>query len=116
MNALPGGVEPWRVAIERDVYRFGGLKVWMYRRNGAGATEVVQPAELVVTAIAPDEDGYSREPSLLLPEEFARALLDALAAYFGGSSELRRADADLKAERARVDVLIGHLAEMGRRP
>jgi hypothetical protein len=39
----------------------------------------------------------------------AHALLDALAAHYGGTSDLRRLRADYDAERRRVDKMIDRL-------
>lgn len=45
-------------------------------------------------------------PLLRIPEDVARALLDALAQHFGGTSNSRQLRQDYDAERARVDKLI----------
>lgn len=55
------------------------------------------------------EDQSDPEPSFALSESMARALMEALAAHFGGVSETQTLRKDYEAERARVDRLIGHL-------
>lgn len=49
-------------------------------------------------------------PTLDIPEEVARALLDALTRHFHGGSDTRQLRADYDAERARVDRLIAIIA------
>jgi hypothetical protein len=51
----------------------------------------------------------SQAPSIRLPEHVARALLDALAEHFGGTSEVQTLRKDYLAERSRVDKMIDHL-------
>lgn len=57
----------------------------------------------------PADDGAYAAPSFRLDDEAARALLDALAAHFGGTSEVQTMRADLLHERKRVDKMIDHL-------
>lgn len=51
-------------------------------------------------------DGQFNPPVLRIPDGVARALLDALAQHYGGTSDTRTLRADYMAERARVDRLI----------
>jgi hypothetical protein len=58
-------------------------------------------------------DGLDLEPTLVLDEAAARALLDGLAGHFHGAEDTRALRKDYDAERKRVDGLIGtvtHLA------
>ena len=48
-------------------------------------------------------------PALCIPTDAARALYDALAQHFGGTSNSKQLRADYDAERARVDKLINNL-------
>lgn len=48
-------------------------------------------------------------PTLRIDDAMARALLDALAAHFGGTSEVQTLRKDYLAERARVDKMIDAL-------
>lgn len=53
-----------------------------------------------------DIDPYAQvKPTLQLPDTEARALLDALAAHYHGSSETQGLRADYERERKRVDKL-----------
>jgi len=58
--------------------------------------------------------GQSHEPTLVLPDEFARPLLEALTRYYSGTEDTRALRRDYDAERKRVDDLIGHLATVTR--
>lgn len=59
---------------------------------------------------------YGTEPpSLVIPIDMARALLDALSAHFGGSGTGRELRSDYLHERGRVDRLIGTLATVATR-
>ena len=51
-------------------------------------------------------EGQEFQPTLVIPEAHARALLDALGAYFQGAENTRQLRKDYEAERARVDRLI----------
>lgn len=55
--------------------------------------------------VDPGED----PPTITIPDEVARALLDALAAHYGGTGDTRQLRRDYDAERARVDRLIAAL-------
>jgi hypothetical protein len=48
-------------------------------------------------------------PTITIPDEVARALLDALSAHYGGTGDTRALRRDYDAERARVDRLIAAL-------
>jgi hypothetical protein len=50
------------------------------------------------------------EPTMILPDYMARALLDALTAHYHGAEDTRALRRDYDAERGRVDRLIEHLA------
>lgn len=51
-------------------------------------------------------------PSLRLPDEFARALLDALTRHYHGAEDTRALRRDYDLERGRVDQLIGTLSKI----
>lgn len=99
----------WKAAVEQDFVAQGVRVYLMVRRaDGTGAVTpaVAQPVDVVLS----DTDPYVQvEPFLRLPEEAAHALLDALAAHFGGTSDVRALRRDLEAERKRVDRFIDHL-------
>jgi hypothetical protein len=56
--------------------------------------------------------GYEVPPTIRLPEDAARALLDSLAAHFGGVSEVQTLRKDYLAERSRVDKLTDALIRL----
>jgi hypothetical protein len=53
-------------------------------------------------------------PTLMIPNEIARALLDALAEYYGGTGDYRQLRRDFEHERSRVDSLIAALIDLGK--
>lgn len=93
-------------------FPFDRVAVWLGNRQpdgaGGGTAHVAAPLELVMEPT--DPAGVDVPPTLLLSEVHARVLLDALAAHFGGTSEVQTLRRDYDAERARVDLLIGQLA------
>jgi hypothetical protein len=61
------------------------------------------------------EDPHSAiEPTLILGEEEARVLLDALAHHYEGSSDMRLLQKDRDHERGRVDKLLDVVAEIAK--
>jgi len=62
------------------------------------------------------EEGFNRfdtaepfvtaNPTMVIPNDIARALLDALMRYYQGASDMHTVRADLLHERARVDKMI----------
>lgn len=94
--------EPWRAAVQPMWHR-DAVSVHLYRRYGSGA-EVIQPIELISERI--EDTAVVREPSLVLDVEMGRALLDALAAHYGGMSEQRQLIDSLTIERDRVNKLL----------
>lgn len=59
--------------------------------------------------IEPRDPGDSTPPpELHVEESIAKALLEALAAHFGGTEDTRTLRRDYDAERARVDKFINH--------
>jgi hypothetical protein len=97
----------WRAEITRDHMRFG-LAAYVWRRVD-NATELVLPTDLTVQRFDNSDAGMYRDPSLRFNDGMGVALLNALAAHFGGTSDVIRLQRDLAAERARVDKFIAHL-------
>jgi hypothetical protein len=62
----------------------------------------------------PHERYAAVEPTLVLPEEVASALLDALNRHFHGVDDARALRRDLDGERNRADKLIDHLGAIAR--
>lgn len=101
----------WRAEVTRQYMPrlTGRLAVYLWRKRGDGTVDSVLPIDPVIQTVRADETLAQDGPSLAIDDEMARALLDALAAYFGGTSDVRRLHQDLTAERARVDRFITHL-------
>jgi hypothetical protein len=74
-----------------------------------GNRRVAEPVDFVWSPVAEAVEVAVQAPTLRMPEHVARALLDALAAHFGGTSEVQTLRKDYMAERARVDKMIDHL-------
>lgn len=53
------------------------------------------------------------KPTIRLPDDIARALLDALAQHYGGTSEAITLRRDYDHERGRVDQFIRYLLDRG---
>lgn len=53
-------------------------------------------------------------PTLVLSDEIARPLLDALSRYYNGAEDTRALRRDYDAERKRTDTLIDHLGSVAR--
>lgn len=83
------------------------VDIYLGNERSDGSMDIVRPAELVA---GPSEPGIQTEPALKLDDDLARALLDALAAHYGGTSDTRQLRRDYEAERARVDRLLELLA------
>lgn len=84
-----------------------GVAIYLGRTgNIRTALKFGQPESVLLA-----EGAAPLEPSLRLEEDVARALLDALAQYFGGTSESLTLRRDYLDERSRVDRLIKHLIE-----
>ena len=97
----------WRIAITPDAI-IDGISIQIARRlNGPGShaelLTFAQSAEIV------EPGTMNPRPSLAISDDLGRALLDALAAHFGGTTGGQQQRADFEHERARVDRLIGHL-------
>jgi hypothetical protein len=85
------------------------LAVRIWRRHPDGQVDVVLPCDLAVLRVQPEELYATPDdprPSLELDDDLALALLNALAAYFGGTSDVRALRQDLDTERKRADRLI----------
>lgn len=89
-------------------FGFHHVSVWLGRSTAEDRFDVVLPVDMIMQAT---EANAAAAPSLQLPEDMARALLDALATHFGGTSEAQTLRKDYLAERARVDLMIGHLTQ-----
>jgi len=95
----------FRAYVDRDFFMFDGLRIWLVDRRGQRRALMVSHTPVFEEA----DETIQHEPSLRLEDGAARALLDALAAYFGGTGELQTLRRDYEAERKRVDRFIEHL-------
>ena len=99
-----------RAYVQQSMARFGvDVYLTASRDQNGDRIALAQPIELVFADVDPNIGGQM--PTLQLPEDAARALLDALAAHFGGVSEVQTLRKDYMAERARVDKLIDHMTK-----
>lgn len=97
-----------RARVEPD-FMADGVAIYLGRK-GNGILETVLPLQVEIRSeVQGDHSATVMEPSLRLPEDLARALLDALAAHFGGVSDTQTLRKDYLAERARVDRMINYL-------
>lgn len=110
----PGDVGPYRAHVGRAYGRtgpFGAISIWI-DRPGLGLLMLGEQ-----NRFEPEPEGVDVAPTMYLDEDAGRALLDALAAYFGGTGEVQTLRRDYDAERARVDRLIDKLlADTALRP
>jgi hypothetical protein len=99
----------WQAFVVPDYLSMGrGVHIYLGLKRPDGSMDVVQPMELV-TQRYEEQVVPSPPPALKLDGDVAHALLDALAAHYGGTSDLRRLRADYDAERCRVDKMIDRL-------
>lgn len=84
-----------------------GVRIWLVQHLGPDRLAVAQPTDLVYREH--DDAGTETPPTLRLRDDMGMALLDALAAHYGGHSDLRKLRQDYDAERARVDRMLAHL-------
>lgn len=101
---------PWRAYVQRNYRMFDGIDIWLMEKRSS-STYIGLPTDITFTLV--EDTAVSSEPTLSLPDGFARAILDALSSHYGAAGDLRTLRRDYDAERARVDKLIEHLA---RRP
>lgn len=89
-------------------FMIDGVSVLLGERRGDGMY-VVAPVPL---ACVPHPEHANVEPTFCLPDDMARALLQALSEHYGGAAvDARALRADYDAERRRVDRLIDKLLE-----
>lgn len=100
----------WRVAVLYEEPMSEALRLMMGRRIGRGQYEYVTAFGSPGGVVFERRDAGTEGPTVDVPTEMARALLDALAQHFGGTGDVRQLRKDHDAERARVDKLIGTLS------
>jgi hypothetical protein len=93
----------WRAKAFEDITQDRiELHLWV---PGDRTIDVAQPAELVMATEVKGQPA-PRQPWVRLDDGAARALLDALTAHYGGSSDQRQLRADYDAERRRLDKML----------
>src|ERR1041384_2185262 len=96
-----------QAAVSHRDFPLNALRVGLGRRTAEGWLVVsgLDDTGPTITTVGEHEGG----PLLSIPEDAARALYDALAAHFDGTSGARQLRRDYDAERKRVDRFIDHL-------
>lgn len=97
----------YRAHITHGIYG-DDIAIYLVYNRGDDAF-LVKPVELLTERIDRDTTTTTQAPSLRMDDDMARALLDALAAHYGGTSDVQTLRKDYLAERARVDKLIDRL-------
>lgn len=98
----------WRIAIVPDAAT-DGVAIQIARRLDGGHVQQLR-FEQVAEAMSAAPGTTMPTPSLVLADDLAMALLDALADHYGSTSGGRQQRGDFEHERGRVDRLIGVLA------
>ena len=87
-----------------DDFMIDGLAIYVSIKDGPADRRILHIRENG-TAWDQVDPAAVTEPTLKLPGEAARALLDALLRHYQGASDMRTVRADLLHERGRVDKL-----------
>lgn len=101
-----------RARVEDDIVR-DGVAIWLADGH-PGARLLGEATEIRWATSGEATTAVIAQPTLRLPEGVARALLNELAAHFGGAPEVQTLRKDYLAERGRVDKMIDHLIGGGR--
>lgn len=84
-----------------------GVAIYVMRPAGDDTYMVLRPSDLGAWAWDPVAANVEPgSPTLLLTDDIARPLLDALLRHYAGAEDTRTLRRDYDAERARVDGLI----------
>lgn len=95
-----------RVYVEQD-FPADAVKIHLSQKHG-DRTYVTRFGELILQETDPLTVDNDARP-LVLTDDTARVLYEALARYFGGAPDMHTLRKDYDAERARVDLFIQHL-------
>jgi len=86
-----------------------GVAATVYRRDGGG-TFVYRPADGNTFPVWESVEPVTNvEPSMRLPDDVAKALLEGLLDHYRGGHDARQLRADYDAERKRVDKMLDNL-------
>lgn len=97
-----------RVRVDEN-FGTGGIDVWVVDKGAPDRRTLLRQDGQweIVTDLAGTQ--LTALPSLRLPEDVGRPLLDALVRFYDGGEDTRNLRRDYDAERARVDRLIAAL-------
>jgi hypothetical protein len=105
-----------RVGIQSD--RMDGVHIGILNRHADGTADYLAgfPEGFAVWKhLTPQERLAIQEPSLRLPDDVARAVMDELIRYYHGSSDTLALRRDYDHERGRADKMIDALITMAAR-
>jgi hypothetical protein len=97
-----------------DDYMIDGIAIWIALKHGPGDRRLLRltPDPGVTSWEEHEPLAQAVPPTLKLPDEAARALLDALLRHYQGAEDLRTVRSDLLHERGRVDRLTSGLLQI----
>jgi hypothetical protein len=102
--------EAWRARIEQDTADFAADRVnILLAKRTPGGLRLALPAAVNLGDPTDPGEGLPAEervPFLIVPNEVAQVLFNALAAHFVGTSDVVRLARELEHERRRVDTLL----------
>jgi hypothetical protein len=83
-----------------------GIDIFLLREDMAGRYMLRLNEEGFITWETIEQDGVVHRPTMTLPGDLARALLDALMRHYQGASDMHTVRQDLLHERRRVDKML----------
>lgn len=104
----------WRAGVLHEDPLSRNLVVAISATHPGGGASVITEIGSTSVALTRIEEG-DQAPTLRIPTDAARALYDALAQHFGGTSNSKQLRADYDAERGRVDKLTDTLITIATR-
>lgn len=109
---------PVRVQISTGLgFAMDGIAVRMSLHYGTQDIMVGRIGEQGRMRFEPYDVGTLEDPGVtfIIPDEFARALLEEMLRHYQGASDMHTVRADLLHERGRVDKLLNAVTEMAQR-
>lgn len=100
-----------RCIVEND-FRMNGIRVFLGEQTSTGLFVIEGPSDGFTHRMVSEDDATPITPMLRLREDHARILLDKLSEFFGGSSPVQQARADILHERKVNDEMRSALIEM----
>jgi hypothetical protein len=92
-----------------DNFQFDGISVYMGVSYGYQSRTLLHFHEDGHAEYEHIDQPVSTNPSIVLTNDFGRALLDALLRYYQGASDMHTIRSDYLHERGRVDKMIDNL-------